>query len=89
MTIQLKILRNRLILLVILYSILRLLFLAFNAHQYHPFSSGQLCLALLYGLRFDLAALALLNAPLILLSLLLPDKGPLALLFKSLAIPYS
>ena len=75
MTSHLKTLRNRLILLIVVYFLLRLLFLFFNFNLYGLFPFHQLLLAFLYGLRFDLSAIFLLNFPLILLSLVLPDKS--------------
>ena len=72
---HLKTLKNRLILLLVVYFFLRLLFLFFNFYQYSSFSLSTLLLSFLYGLRFDLAAIFLLNSPLMLLSLILPDKN--------------
>ena len=75
MTSHLKTLRNRLILLILMYSLIRLLFFFFNFHLYGPFPINDLLFSFLHGLRFDLAAIFLLNVPLILLSLILPEKG--------------
>ena len=75
MTSHLKTLKNRLILLIALYFFLRLLFLLFNFNQYDQFPFSKLLLSFLHGLRFDLAAIFLLNSPLILLSLVLPNKN--------------
>ena len=75
MTSHLKTLKNQLILLIVVYFFLRLLFLFFNFHQYSSFPLNQLFLSFLHGLRFDLAALFLLNSPLILLSFVLPNKN--------------
>ena len=75
MTSHLKTLKNRFILLIVVYCFLRLLFLFFNFHQYSSFPLDQLFLSFLHGLRFDLAAIFLLNSPLILLSFVLPNKN--------------
>ncbi|MBY0517148.1 MAG: LTA synthase family protein [Bacteriovoracaceae bacterium] len=48
--------------LMCLYSVLRLAFLLINQDQYSTHSAGTLFLSHLYGLRFDLAALAWINA---------------------------
>ena len=74
-TFHIKTLTTRIVLLLLLYSLLRLLFFFFHFPLYSSFSLGQLFFSFLHGIRFDLAAIFLLNCPLIILSLILPDKN--------------
>ena len=57
------------------YSLLRLLFLGFNRAILAGAGAGQVASAFLHGLRFDLAAVAMINAPFILLTFL-PRRAP-------------
>ncbi|MDX5481214.1 MAG: LTA synthase family protein [Hymenobacteraceae bacterium] len=65
----LKLLLRRLGLLLLLYMLLRLTFYAFNYSTFASADAGETFFAFLHGLRFDLAAIAIINAPFILLSL--------------------
>ncbi|MEJ8803992.1 LTA synthase family protein [Pontibacter sp. H249] len=64
-----KLLLRRLGLLLVLYMLLRLLFYTFNYSAFAEASATDTFLAFLYGLRFDFAAIAIINAPFILGSL--------------------
>ena len=65
----LKLMLRRLGLLLALYMLLRLLFYTFNFSAFADVSATDTLLAFLHGLRFDLAAISIINAPFILLSL--------------------
>ena len=67
---RLKVLVANLGLLLLLYTLSRLLFLALNFHSYAQLPLGELVLAFLVGGRFDIAAICRINAPFIVLSLL-------------------
>ena len=58
---------RRLSLLIIGYELLRLLFWALNAHALAAVPTEDKVLSLIIGLRFDLAAIATLNGPLVLI----------------------
>jgi len=64
---QLKVSLAGLLLLLVLYQLLRLGFLAVNAPAFAGAAAGGILLAFARGVRFDLAALLLLNGPLLLL----------------------
>ncbi|MBC5992372.1 LTA synthase family protein [Pontibacter cellulosilyticus] len=66
---SLKLMLRRLGLLLVVYMLLRLLFYAFNYSTFGEATAGNTLLAFLYGLRFDFAAISIINAPFILLSL--------------------
>ena len=74
MGMQFKVLKNRLFLLLVVYTSLRALFLCYNYHKYSVFSTGEIFSAFLHGFRFDLATILLVNAPLVLLAILLPNR---------------
>ncbi|WP_192820658.1 LTA synthase family protein [Rufibacter sp. LB8] len=63
-------LAKRILLLFGVYLFLRILFLLNNSHYFSSANTWQLLRAFLWGFRFDAAALATLNAPFILFSLL-------------------
>ena len=67
---RLKVLLANLGLLLLLYTISRLLFLALNFQSYIQLPLRELGLAFLVGGRFDIAAICRINAPFIVLSLL-------------------
>ena len=56
------------------YTLLRLGFLLLNFGTFREIPTGSVMLALLHGLRFDVAAILWLNLPLVLLSLLVPVR---------------
>lgn len=62
-------LARKLLLLLALYTVLRLLFLVTHAELYRPHELPALLRAFGHGLRFDLAAIALSNLPVVLLAL--------------------
>ena len=66
---SLKLMLRRLGLLLAVYMLLRLLFYIFNYSTFAEASATDTLLAFLYGLRFDFAAITIINAPFILLSL--------------------
>ncbi|WP_347158617.1 LTA synthase family protein [Pontibacter chitinilyticus] len=68
--ISVKLLLKRLGLLMGLYTLLRLLFYGFNYSTFADAGAGPTLQAFLHGLRFDLSALTIINAPFILLSVL-------------------
>jgi hypothetical protein len=57
------------------YSLLRALFLVHNRAMFAEVPAGPVALAFLHGLRFDLSAIAVINAPFVMLSLL-PLRQP-------------
>ena len=61
---------RRLLLIMGIYSIYRLLFVAFNYHSFAGNSPGQLLISFAAGLRFDIVAVIYVNASVILLHLL-------------------
>lgn len=63
------VLLKRLGLALVLYSLLRICFVAFNWHTYARMPVSEIAGALLAGLRFDLSSILIINSPLILLSL--------------------
>jgi phosphoglycerol transferase MdoB-like AlkP superfamily enzyme len=67
---RLKVLLANLGLLLALYTISRLLFLALNIHSYNQLPLHELVEAFVVGARFDIAAICRVNAPFIVLSLL-------------------
>ena len=67
---RLKVLLANLGLLLLLYTISRLLFLALNFQSYSQLPLREVALAFLVGGRFDIAAICRINAPFIVLSLL-------------------
>ena len=89
-----KYLLRRLGLLLGIYFLLRLLFFICNHRIFSDVGFGRIVWAFVYGLRFDLSALAAINFPFILLSLL-PRGQPnpiyervLKGLFLALNIPF-
>jgi phosphoglycerol transferase MdoB-like AlkP superfamily enzyme len=68
--IALKFLLVRLGLLLLLYSVSRVLFLAFNFDSFRNLPAGDILGAFVVGLRFDVAAICVTNSVFILLSLL-------------------
>jgi phosphoglycerol transferase MdoB-like AlkP superfamily enzyme len=68
--IALKFLLARLGLLLLLYGVSRLIFLAFNFDSFRNLTAPDILGAFLVGLRFDVAAICLINSVFILLSLL-------------------
>ncbi|WP_242918532.1 LTA synthase family protein [Pontibacter liquoris] len=67
--ITLKLLLKRMGLLLVLYTLLRLVFYAFNYSTFAGAAPDQTVLAFLHGLRFDLSALTIINIPFVLFSL--------------------
>ncbi|OKL38585.1 LTA synthase family protein [Pontibacter flavimaris] len=65
-----KLMLRRLGLLLVLYTLLRLLFFVFNYSEFAEAGAGELLFAFVHGLRFDLAAILAVNGLFILLSLL-------------------
>ena len=65
-----QLLLRRLGLVFLLYTLLRGIFFAFNIDHFADASAGQVALAFVHGLRFDVAALVVINSLFILLSLL-------------------
>ena len=65
---SLKITIQRLSILLLFYFGLRFVFYLFNQDIFEPATSGQVSLAFLHGIRFDLAALLTINLPFIALS---------------------
>lgn len=72
---------KRLLFLLIPYSILRIGFYFYHYNIYKQFSLSEVSESLLLGIRFDLAALCLLNIPVIFLSLI-PSNHPKFLKFE-------
>ena len=66
---------KRLLLLLPIYFFIRLGFLLSHAELYQSYSQTQIIYSFLNGLRFDIAALCMLNAPLLLLSFI-PSLNP-------------
>ncbi|PTX14241.1 phosphoglycerol transferase MdoB-like AlkP superfamily enzyme [Pontibacter mucosus] len=64
-----KLMLRRLGLLLVLYTLLRLLFYIFNPAEFAGADAGKLLFAFAHGLRFDVAAILITNAVFILLSL--------------------
>ena len=58
-----------------IYSLLRVLFLCFNAAKYTAFSFQEILWALFHGIRFDIVAICLLNLPLLLFFFFLPNRN--------------
>lgn len=65
-----QLLLRRLGLVFLLYTLLRAVFFIFNFDHFAEASAGQVALAFVHGLRFDVAALVVINSLFILLSLL-------------------
>ncbi|PKV75809.1 LTA synthase family protein [Pontibacter ramchanderi] len=65
-----QLLLRRLGLVFLLYTLLRAVFFIFNFNHFAEASAGQVALAFVHGLRFDVAALVAINSLFILLSLL-------------------
>jgi phosphoglycerol transferase MdoB-like AlkP superfamily enzyme len=70
-----QLLLRRLGLVLLSYTLLRAVFFFFNYQYFAEASAGQVTLAFVHGLRFDVAALVIINSPFILLSL--PPHGNL------------
>jgi phosphoglycerol transferase MdoB-like AlkP superfamily enzyme len=70
---QLRLLKRGFFLLVI-YSILRIGFYFYHLNLYRQFTSDEIFQSFLLGIRFDVAAICLINIPVILLSLI-PSKN--------------
>ncbi|MDX5417878.1 MAG: sulfatase-like hydrolase/transferase [Hymenobacteraceae bacterium] len=66
---SLRLLLRRLGLVFLFYTLLRAIFLLFNYESFTEASAGQVALAFVYGLRFDAAAVVIVNSLFILLSL--------------------
>src|SRR5438105_1698174 len=86
---------RRLALLLGVYFLLRLLFLILNHRILADVSFGRVLWAFVYGLRFDLSALAAINFPFIVLSFLPRAAAPkpayerfLKVLFLALNVPF-
>jgi arylsulfatase A-like enzyme len=62
---NLLLLVKRFLLLMLLYTVARILFLLFNADYFSDLSFGDLIWAFVHGLRFDISALVILNVPVI------------------------
>ena len=74
-------------LLLSVYALLRLGFYAANRHYFEGVPTKEIALAFLYGLRFDVAGLLLLNAPvLVLFNLPLPTQKPRWYLWITFAV---
>ena len=69
---QIRLLLRRIALLLGVYLLLRLGFYCANLTTFQGLGAGPVLLAFWHGFRFDLAALLLLNAPVVLLTLALP-----------------
>ena len=67
------ILLKRLGILLVLYSICRILFYLFNANLFPPISFTEGCWIFIYGIRYDVSAIVVLNSLFIVLHLL-PNK---------------
>ena len=67
---KLKLLLTQLGFLLAVYSLSRILFLAFNYQAYQQAGLDQLLSAFLVGLRFDVAAICRINSAFIILSML-------------------
>ncbi len=78
-----SVLIKRLWLLMIIYSICRLLFFIFNFNFFSSVHFFEIATSFIYGLRFDFTAIVISNSPIIFLHLL-PEK-----LFKSKIISYT
>jgi phosphoglycerol transferase MdoB-like AlkP superfamily enzyme len=74
-------LAKRLLFLLIPYSIVRIGFLFYHLNIYKQFTQDELFQSLLLGVRFDIAAICLINIPIILLSLI-PSTNPKFLKFE-------
>src|SRR6185312_8435892 len=61
---------KRLLLLLGIYSLLRFLFLVFNYQEFSEANFSDILLVFLWGIRFDLSSICLINSPILLLSLL-------------------
>ncbi len=72
---------KRLLILLPLYSLIRLGFLLTHGDLYDSFSAQEIAFSFLLGLRFDIAALCLINAPLLILSFI-PSHHPRFLSFE-------
>ena len=72
---SLRLFLRRFALLLGMYALLRLGFYAFNFRAFSGAGTGAVAWAFVYGLRFDIAALLWVNAPLLLAALLLPGTG--------------
>jgi phosphoglycerol transferase MdoB-like AlkP superfamily enzyme len=67
---------KRFLFLLLPYTLLRIGFYFYHLDVYKHFSQDEIFNSLLLGLRFDVAAICLLNIPLILLSLIPSQKSP-------------
>ncbi|AKD04170.1 LTA synthase family protein [Pontibacter korlensis] len=65
-----KLMLRRLGLLLVVYLLLRVVFFAFNYHEFAGANAGQVLLSFVHGLRFDVAAIAIINGLFIFFSLL-------------------
>lgn len=72
---SLRLFLRRFVLLLGIYTLLRRGFYIFNLSLFSGAGVGGVLEAFLHGLRFDIAALLWLNAPLLLVALLLPGPG--------------
>src|SRR5690348_9959524 len=64
---NLLLLLKRFVLLLLFYSVSRALFLVFNAGYFSGLGFGDLILAFINGIRFDISTLVILNLPVIVL----------------------
>lgn len=74
---HIRLLLKRLSVVLLIYTLCRLLFLAFNWQGFKESGTDEISIALLHGLRFDISALMYINSVFILLSVLeqfLPDS---------------
>jgi phosphoglycerol transferase MdoB-like AlkP superfamily enzyme len=62
---NLVLLSKRILLLVFFYFLCRILFFAFNADYFSSLSPGNIFIAFVHGIRFDLSAIIILNTPFI------------------------
>ncbi len=65
-----RLLLKRLLLALLIYPLVRILFVAFNLELFSNVPFVEMVLAFFYGFRFDLASLLIINTPFILLSIL-------------------
>lgn len=65
-----RLLLKKMTLVLILYTICRILFIVFNFHHFPDLSTTIFVKAMLYGVLFDISAIAYSNVPIILLSIL-------------------
>ncbi len=72
---SLRLFLRRFVLLLGVYSLLRLGFYLFNLRAFPGVGTGAVLWAFVHGLRFDIAALLWVNLPLLLAALLLPGTG--------------